>query len=107
MLNECVGIRLNKYVIWNLVLITELMDFAFITKVFTVALTSVIFTTGQDCPDPVCREEWDRYSFPNPKRESGLCGRSCKDTFICDPCEILNGQAGKVESFCKAHTIPF
>lgn len=61
---------------------------------FVKFLQFVVLGNGL-CPDPVCRDQWDASSFPNPKTDSGLCGRGCKDSYVCDPCQILNSQGGE------------
>lgn len=48
------------------------------------------------CASPKCLVGYDARTMPNPSTESdhGQCGRHCKFTWICDPCQILNSTAG-------------
>ncbi|XP_076076363.1 uncharacterized protein LOC143047234 isoform X3 [Mytilus galloprovincialis] len=47
------------------------------------------------CASPKCLVGYDARTMPNPSTESdhGQCGRHCKFTWICDPCQILNSTA--------------
>ena len=48
------------------------------------------------CTTPYCRYEWAAHQIPNPRTDSGECGRFCVDTWICDPCYILDNKTGNV-----------
>lgn len=46
------------------------------------------------CASPECLFGYDAGKMPRPHTASGLCGRHCKYSWICDPCQILNSTAG-------------
>lgn len=50
------------------------------------------------CSSPDCHSGYSPSEMPNPSTESGLCGRFCSSTFICDPCQILNNSSGKQDN---------
>lgn len=73
--------------------------------VYLLTLTFSVY--GQQCPDPVCHDEWDVDVFPDPRKESGLCGRGCDASYVCDPCQVLSSQEGKPSKCVRGSGIFF
>ncbi|XP_052087720.1 uncharacterized protein LOC127724693 isoform X6 [Mytilus californianus] len=50
-------------------------------------------TNCSTCASPECLVGYDARTMPRPHTASGLCGRHCRYSWICDPCQILNSTA--------------
>ncbi|CAC5389841.1 unnamed protein product [Mytilus coruscus] len=64
-------------------------------KFFPVIICVLLIQQGycSQCPSPDCLSGYYPSAIPNPSTQSGLCGRFCHSTWICDPCQILNSAA--------------
>lgn len=57
-------------------------------------------STYNFCQISTCLDTWTGPLLPRPRYQSGECGRYCKDTWICDPCNEISNATGTLSSFC-------
>ena len=68
----------------------------------TAVLVHLFYVRTHACPDAVCQPKWTPQNYPSPKIESGLCGRYCNPSMVCDPCRILGNESGENVSSAEA-----
>lgn len=74
----------------------------YISSVLTVIL-NVLLVFTHACPKAKCQVMWTPADYPNPRSQSGRCGRGCSSTFVCDPCSIIGKHEGTHICICKIY----